>query len=163
MLAFLAVHSRLSLDSSCCSTFNAATGVGLTAKLGQVATSTARRPPPHRMNHSREVIAYFSMEIALEPDLPIYSGGLGMFAGDTIRSAADLACPWWPGRCCIDTATFASESSRACPGRTVPEQSEAPEFPRWGPGASRAYGALDGDGDLSGLDDLLANFGASCP
>ena len=34
-------------------------------------------------------IAYFSMEIALADDLPTYSGGLGVLAGDTIRSAAD--------------------------------------------------------------------------
>ncbi len=34
-------------------------------------------------------IAYFSMEIALAPELPTYSGGLGMLAGDTLRSAAD--------------------------------------------------------------------------
>jgi starch phosphorylase len=36
-------------------------------------------------------VAYFSMEIALEPDIPTYSGGLGVLAGDTLRSAADLA------------------------------------------------------------------------
>jgi len=35
-------------------------------------------------------IAYFSMEIALDPAMPTYSGGLGMLAGDTLRSAADL-------------------------------------------------------------------------
>lgn len=33
------------------------------------------------------------MEIALEPAMPTYSGGLGMLAGDTIRSAADLKVP----------------------------------------------------------------------
>jgi starch phosphorylase len=33
------------------------------------------------------------MEIALEADLPTYSGGLGVLAGDTIRSAADLKVP----------------------------------------------------------------------
>jgi len=38
-------------------------------------------------------IAYFSMEIALSPTLPTYSGGLGMLAGDTLRSAADTAAP----------------------------------------------------------------------
>ncbi len=38
-------------------------------------------------------IAYFSMEIALAPSLPTYSGGLGMLAGDTLRSAADTAAP----------------------------------------------------------------------
>lgn len=38
-------------------------------------------------------IAYFSMEIGLESSIPTYAGGLGMLAGDTIRSAADLAIP----------------------------------------------------------------------
>jgi starch phosphorylase len=38
-------------------------------------------------------IAYFSMEIALDAGLPTYSGGLGVLAGDTIRSAADLGVP----------------------------------------------------------------------
>ncbi|HXE09344.1 MAG TPA: alpha-glucan family phosphorylase [Acidobacteriaceae bacterium] len=38
-------------------------------------------------------IAYFSMEIALSPALPTYSGGLGMLAGDTLRSAADTCAP----------------------------------------------------------------------
>ena len=38
-------------------------------------------------------IAYFSMEIALDPSMPTYSGGLGMLAGDTLRSAADLGAP----------------------------------------------------------------------
>lgn len=40
-----------------------------------------------------DFIAYFSMEIALEPGMPTYSGGLGVLAGDTIRSAADLKLP----------------------------------------------------------------------
>ena len=35
-------------------------------------------------------VAYFSMEIGLEAGIPTYSGGLGMLAGDTLRSAADL-------------------------------------------------------------------------
>ncbi|RLB73430.1 MAG: alpha-glucan family phosphorylase [Deltaproteobacteria bacterium] len=34
-------------------------------------------------------IAYFSMEIGLRVDLPTYSGGLGVLAGDTIKAAAD--------------------------------------------------------------------------
>src|ERR1700690_3297797 len=38
-------------------------------------------------------IAYFSMEIAMDPSIPTYSGGLGMLAGDTLRSAADLRLP----------------------------------------------------------------------
>jgi starch phosphorylase len=38
-------------------------------------------------------IAYFSMEVALDAGVPTYSGGLGVLAGDTIRSAADLKLP----------------------------------------------------------------------
>ena len=38
-------------------------------------------------------IAYFSMEVGLETDIPTYSGGLGVLAGDTIRSAAELNVP----------------------------------------------------------------------
>jgi starch phosphorylase len=45
------------------------------------------------MNGRAPTIAYFSMEIALEPAMPTYSGGLGMLAGDTIRAAADLGVP----------------------------------------------------------------------
>jgi starch phosphorylase len=38
-------------------------------------------------------IAYFSMEIGLMASMPTYSGGLGILAGDTIKSAADLNLP----------------------------------------------------------------------
>src|SRR5256885_3543448 len=38
-------------------------------------------------------IAYFSMEICLDQGIPTYSGGLGVLAGDTLRSAADLKLP----------------------------------------------------------------------
>jgi starch phosphorylase len=39
------------------------------------------------------VVAYFSMEIAIQSAMPTYSGGLGVLAGDTLRSAADLGVP----------------------------------------------------------------------
>jgi starch phosphorylase len=45
------------------------------------------------MNHGSIKIAYFSMEIALDAEMPTYSGGLGVLAGDTIRSLADLRVP----------------------------------------------------------------------
>jgi starch phosphorylase len=38
-------------------------------------------------------VAYFSMEIGIDAKLPTYSGGLGILAGDTIRSCADLNVP----------------------------------------------------------------------
>jgi starch phosphorylase len=39
-------------------------------------------------------IAYFSMEIGLTDDIPTFSGGLGILAGDTIKSACDLNLPY---------------------------------------------------------------------
>jgi starch phosphorylase len=52
--------------------------------------------PPHssreRLGQSR-LVAYFSMEIAITPAMPTYSGGLGVLAGDTLRSAADMGLP----------------------------------------------------------------------
>ena len=44
-------------------------------------------------NSTAGVVAYFSMEICLEQAIPTYSGGLGVLAGDTLRSAADLQLP----------------------------------------------------------------------
>ncbi|MBI5626389.1 MAG: alpha-glucan family phosphorylase [Nitrosomonadales bacterium] len=38
-------------------------------------------------------VAYFSMEIALRNEIPTYAGGLGILAGDTMRTAADLELP----------------------------------------------------------------------
>ena len=38
-------------------------------------------------------VAYFSMEIAAEARWPTYAGGLGVLAGDMLRSAADRALP----------------------------------------------------------------------
>jgi starch phosphorylase len=38
-------------------------------------------------------IAYFSMEIGVKSEVPTYSGGLGVLAGDVIRSSADLRIP----------------------------------------------------------------------
>src|SRR2546430_8019268 len=46
-----------------------------------------------QLNSTKRLIAYFSMEIALETAMPTYGGGLGVLAGDTIRAAADLRLP----------------------------------------------------------------------
>src|SRR5258706_5622683 len=42
---------------------------------------------------SRGTIAYFSMDVAADSAIPTYSGGLGVLAGDMLRSAADLEIP----------------------------------------------------------------------
>ena len=45
----------------------------------------------HAGGHTK--IAYFSMEFALSEELPIYSGGLGVLAGDHLKAAAELGVP----------------------------------------------------------------------
>src|ERR1700755_2010535 len=39
------------------------------------------------------LVAYFSMEFGVDARLPIYSGGLGVLAGDHLKAAADLGVP----------------------------------------------------------------------
>src|SRR5580692_6131204 len=40
-----------------------------------------------------QTIAYFSMEIAIADEIPTFSGGLGVLAGDFLRAIADCAVP----------------------------------------------------------------------
>jgi starch phosphorylase len=47
----------------------------------------------HGGEDSDLLIAYFSMEFAVDAGLPIYSGGLGVLAGDHLKAAADLGIP----------------------------------------------------------------------
>lgn len=42
---------------------------------------------------AKSTIAYFSMEFGLHEALPIYSGGLGVLAGDHLKTASDLGLP----------------------------------------------------------------------
>ena len=44
-------------------------------------------------DHELKKVAYFSMEFGLSESLPIYSGGLGMLAGDHLKTASDLGVP----------------------------------------------------------------------
>jgi starch phosphorylase len=51
------------------------------------------QPCPATGMEKEKSIAYFSMEIAVDSRIPTYSGGLGILAGDTLRSCADLKVP----------------------------------------------------------------------
>jgi starch phosphorylase len=44
-------------------------------------------------NSNSATVAYFSMDVAIDSGIPTYSGGLGILAGDMLRSAADLGVP----------------------------------------------------------------------
>jgi len=46
-----------------------------------------------RSQQPKECYAYFSAEFGLVDSLPIYSGGLGVLAGDHLKSASDLGLP----------------------------------------------------------------------
>jgi starch phosphorylase len=43
---------------------------------------------------SSRLVAYFSMEVALDPRMPTYAGGLGVLAGDMLRAAVDQGMPF---------------------------------------------------------------------
>ncbi len=51
-------------------------------------------------------VAYISMEIGMDSNLPTYSGGLGVLSGDTIRSAADLELPMVAVCLCYSSGYF---------------------------------------------------------
>ena len=44
-------------------------------------------------NRHKQTLAYFSMEFGLHETMPIYSGGLGVLAGDHLKEASDLGLP----------------------------------------------------------------------
>jgi len=54
---------------------------------------TSTKPFSYESFPTAGVVAYFSMEIAINQAMPTYSGGLGVLSGDTLRSAADLGVP----------------------------------------------------------------------
>jgi len=45
------------------------------------------KPFSYEITPTNGLVAYFSMEIAIDRRIPTYSGGLGMLAGDTLRAA----------------------------------------------------------------------------
>jgi len=59
----------------------------------KIMQATSMKPFSYETFPSAGLVAYFSMEIAINPAMPTYSGGLGVLAGDTLRSAADLGVP----------------------------------------------------------------------
>ena len=57
-------------------------------QIADAATTGATNRTP-----TDPIAAYFSMEFGIHPSLPIYSGGLGVLAGDHLKSASDLGVP----------------------------------------------------------------------
>jgi starch phosphorylase len=48
----------------------------------------------HKLDPEKDLIAYFCAEFGLHESLPVYSGGLGILAGDYCKAASDLEVPF---------------------------------------------------------------------
>ena len=62
-------------------------------RLQEYRERTATWGDTHAGVLRRQPVAYFSAEFGIHESLPIYSGGLGVLAGDHIKSASDLGVP----------------------------------------------------------------------
>ncbi len=63
------------------------------AEFDQYLTGTDTWCARYHPEALHQTIAYFSMEFGLHETLPIYSGGLGVLAGDHLKEASDLGLP----------------------------------------------------------------------
>lgn len=74
----------------------AAADGALTERIAGLATLLAaerRRPPRPGVATDDRPVAFMCAEFGLHPSVPIYSGGLGVLAGDILKSASDLGVP----------------------------------------------------------------------
>jgi starch phosphorylase len=81
---------------------------------------SAHLPSDLPFDIAERTVAYFSMEIALSKGLPTYSGGLGVLAGDTLRSAADTGAPIVAVRQHLDAEGQQTESDVSWSPETLP-------------------------------------------
>jgi starch phosphorylase len=65
-----------------------------------------------RKHGADRVIAYFSAEFGLTECLSIFAGGLGVLAGDHLKSSSDLGCRWSASACSTSKVTSASISTK---------------------------------------------------
>ena len=61
--------------------------------MNAAATETATWWEQTHRDDADVLVAYFSMEFGVDANLPIYSGGLGVLAGDHLKAAAELGVP----------------------------------------------------------------------
>ena len=74
---------------------------------------------PAHPDAAKMLVAYFSMEFGLDTSLPIYSGGLGILAGDHLKSASDLGLPLVGVGLLYRRATSASTSTATAGSRSA--------------------------------------------
>jgi starch phosphorylase len=66
---------------------------GIRSEIGIEDDAQPAHPATRAMKQRGDLIAYFSAEFGLTELLPIYAGGLGVLAGDHLKSASDLRLP----------------------------------------------------------------------
>lgn len=59
----------------------------------RVVQAEFERLVPKDKNEKDRTIAYFSLEFGIHESIPIFSGGLGVLAGDHLKAASDLSLP----------------------------------------------------------------------
>jgi glycogen phosphorylase len=91
--AFLRLVSRERLEAAASDRSFLATLYGLASELAFEDTAQPIHPGVRGLATRNERIAYFSAEFGLTEALPIYAGGLGVLAGDVLKSASDLKVP----------------------------------------------------------------------
>ena len=95
------------------------------------------------------LVAYFSMEFGVDVNLPIYSGGLGILAGDHLKAAAELGLPLVGVGLLYRGGYFTQGLDAPTAGRPRPTAAIDPEAlglaARTGHGRGRP-GRRDGDG-----------------
>ena len=67
--------------------------LSMVSRLSEEDTAEPRHPAARELVARGERIAYFSAEFGLTEVLPIYAGGLGVLAGDHLKSSSDLGVP----------------------------------------------------------------------
>src|SRR6476620_12214344 len=91
--AFLRRVSRERLEAAAADRAFLTTLYGLASELAFEDTAQPLHPGVRGLTTRNDRIAYFSAEFGLTEVLPIYSGGLGVLAGDVLKSASDLKLP----------------------------------------------------------------------
>ena len=91
--AFLGRVSRERLEAAAADRAFLTSLYGLASELAFEDTAQPLHPGVRGMTIRNDRIEYFSAEFGLTEVLPIYAGGLGVLAGDVLKSASDLKLP----------------------------------------------------------------------
>jgi starch phosphorylase len=124
--------------------------VGGRVRRTQEGSPTAGSPlgilPPPSSSGAFGTIAYFSLEFGLHEALPIYSGGLGVLAGDHCKEASDLGLPYVGIGFLYPQGYFRQTIARDCAQEATAERlhfAEMPATPALTPSGAEAVAAVD--------------------